>query len=272
MWPKFFLFLQRWRGVILIGLAVAATIWLAIGGELLLYIHPRYVIFTVVMAVIALAFVIASAVVRTPGHADEDAADEDAADGGAADGGAANGRGRQLSKALSISAAAFAAALAVSMVALPAVTLTSATAEQRDINSTALGLGSTDVASVNAGSAGAFETFTVGDWASLLRQTSDLGFYADKPVSVSGFIVPDPGDPQNLFYVSRFVVTCCAVDAQPVGVPVYAPNWSASLAIDDWVSVEGEFSTNPSQSSAQPLAIAPESIEPIEQPSAPYLY
>jgi len=158
------------------------------------------------------------------------------------------------------------------MVALPATTLTSATAQQRDINSTVLDLGTTDIASVNAGSAGAFETFSVVDWASLLRQTSDLSFFADKPVVVSGFITADPEDPENLFYVSRFVVTCCAVDAQPVGVPVYAPNWSSNLKIDDWVEVRGEFATNPSRSSSQPLAVDPSEITPIEQPREPYLF
>ncbi len=254
MWPK----LQRWRGVILVGLAVAATLWLAVAGELVLYIHPRYIVFTVIMALLAVVFVIASAVIRRPRqHDGED--DVDVPIG-------------RWPKTLSLAAVGLATALAIGMVALPATTLTSATAQQRDINSTALDLGSTDIASVNAGSAGAFETFTVVDWASLLRQTSDLSFYADKPVTVAGFITADPEDPENLFFVARFVVTCCAVDAQPVGVPVYAPNWSANFDIDDWVEVRGEFVANPSQSSSQPLAVDPSDITPIEQPREPYLF
>ena len=64
---------QRWRGVALIGIAVVATIWLAFGNELVLYIHPRYIVFTLIMGVLALAFVIASLLVRT--HADDDAAE-----------------------------------------------------------------------------------------------------------------------------------------------------------------------------------------------------
>jgi len=256
MWPK----LQRWRGVILVSLAVAATLWLAVAGELVLYIHPRYIVFTIIMAVLAVGFVVASAFVRA--H-DSNDSDEDA------DADVPIGR---WPKVLTLTAVGLATALAVSMVALPATTLTSATAQQRDINSTVLDLGTTDVASVTAGSAGAFETFSVVDWASLLRQTSDLSFFADKPVVVSGFITADPEDPENLFYVARFVVTCCAVDAQPVGVPVYAPNWSSNLKIDDWVEVRGEFATNPSQSSTQPLAVDPSEITPIEQPREPYLF
>jgi len=254
MWPK----LQRWRGVILVSLAVTATLWLAIAGELVLYIHPRYIVFTITMAVLAVGFVVASACVRP--HASHDS-----------DEGADVPIGRW-PKLLTLTAVGLATALAVSMVALPATTLTSATAQQRDINSTVLDLGTTDIASVTAGSAGAFETFSVVDWASLLRQTSDLSFFANKPVVVSGFITADPEDPENLFYVARFVVTCCAVDAQPVGVPVYAPNWSSNLKIDDWVEVRGEFATNPSQLSSQPLAVDPSDITPIEQPREPYLF
>jgi len=254
MWPK----LQRWRGVILVSLAGTATLWLAIAGELVLYIHPRYIVFTITMAVLAVGFVVASACVRP--HASHDS-----------DEGADVPIGRW-PKLLTLTAVGLATALAVSMVALPATTLTSATAQQRDINSTVLDLGTTDIASVTAGSAGAFETFSVVDWASLLRQTSDLSFFANKPVVVSGFITADPEDPENLFYVARFVVTCCAVDAQPVGVPVYAPNWSSNLKIDDWVEVRGEFATNPSQLSSQPLAVDPSDITPIEQPREPYLF
>jgi len=241
-----------------VSLAVTATLWLAIAGELVLYIHPRYIVFTITMAVLAVGFVVASACVRP--HASHDS-----------DEGADVPIGRW-PKLLTLTAVGLATALAVSMVALPATTLTSATAQQRDINSTVLDLGTTDIASVTAGSAGAFETFSVVDWASLLRQTSDLSFFANKPVVVSGFITADPEDPENLFYVARFVVTCCAVDAQPVGVPVYAPNWSSNLKIDDWVEVRGEFATNPSQLSSQPLAVDPSDITPIEQPREPYLF
>ena len=118
----------------------------------------------------------------------------------------------------------------------------------------------------------AFASFTVLDWASLLRQTSDVGFYAGKPVTVQGFIVPDPDDPDNVFYVSRFFVTCCAVDAQPAGIPVHYPGWASSFATDDWVDVSGEISTNPSRTSTQPLAVIPDAVVPIEQPSDPYLF
>ncbi len=51
--------LRRWRGVLLIGAISIGTVWLATTGQLGLYIHPRYIVFTVIMAVVAIAFVIA---------------------------------------------------------------------------------------------------------------------------------------------------------------------------------------------------------------------
>jgi putative membrane protein len=61
MSPDLLRFVQRWRGVALMSVVVVATIWLAVSGQLILYIHPRYVVFTVIMAVVALVFVAASA-------------------------------------------------------------------------------------------------------------------------------------------------------------------------------------------------------------------
>ena len=140
-----------------------------------------------------------------------------------------------------------------------------------NVGPSALDASSRDAAS---SSDAAFAKFTVLDWASLLRQTSDLAFYDGKPVDVTGFITADPDDPQNVFYVSRFVITCCAVDAQPVGVPVYSPNWSDSYAVDDWVEVTGSFGANQSSRSTQPLAVQPsvDGIVGIEEPDDPYLF
>lgn len=243
---------QRWRGVILIGISVVATLGLMFGNQLVLYIHPRYIVFTIIMAALALLFVAGSIVLRP--HLDDDH------------------EPRRRATWLSATALLLASVVAVSMIVLPPATLTSATASQRDINSTMVGTITHTVSEVDAAPTAAFANFTVVDWSSLLRQTNDLSFYDGKPVDVTGFITPDEDDPQNVFYVSRFVVTCCAVDAQPAGVPVYLPNWEDAIAIDDWVRVTGEFGANPSQKSKQGLALNPDGVAPVEQPSEPYLY
>lgn len=232
---------------------VVATIWLAATGQLILYIHPRYVVFTVIMAVIGLALIIASFVSRPATEDDEPP------------------RGR-LSTTLAAVGIVATLVVAVAMVVVPPATLTSATVSQRDINATSVGTGAQTLDSASSASTGAFAKFSVLDWASLLRQTSDVGFYSGKPADVVGFVTADPDDPQNVFYVSRFVITCCAVDAQPIGVPVYLENWTTQYQLDEWVEVKGQFAANPSRLSKLPIAIDPTTVTKVTQPSDPYIY
>lgn len=244
---------MHWRGVALVVAGLVATLVLAMNGGLVLYIHPRYIVFTVVMTLIALALVAASLFARPSHDHDPEPA-------------------RGLPRLLSVFAIVAAGVIAIAMVGLPAATLTSATAVQRDPSGLSIGKEAQNVDSVSSARSAVFKKFTVVDWASLLRQTSDLSFYDSKPVDVTGFITADPDDPENVFYVSRFVITCCAVDAQPAGVPVYLENWGSSLKADQWVRVTGGFAANPSESSKRPIALHVSTIKPVERPSAPYLY
>lgn len=248
MWPK----VQRWRGVVLSTVVIAATLWLALANQLILYIHPRYVLFTVTMAVLGLVFVVASLVTRGV-HSHEP-------------------RQTRWQGFLSAAAVVVSLAIAAAMIVVPPATLTSATVSQREINGAGVDTGAQTLAEASAAPSAAFASFTVRDWASLLRQTSDLGFYEGKPVDVVGFVTADPDDPANVFYVSRFMITCCAVDAQPLGVPVYLPGWEETYPLDAWVQVTGEFSSNPSSGSRQEIAIAPDGVALVNQPSEPYLF
>jgi putative membrane protein len=250
MWPSF----RRWQGVILCVAALVATVWLGATNQLILYIHPRYIVFTVIMAVLGLALVIGSFVAR---H-DHDHEDDD--------------KPKRLGAVLSIAATVLTLALAVGLIVVPPATLTTATADQRVVNSGSLLTGGTSVAAAASVPTGASAKFTVADWASLLRQTSDETFYRNKAADVIGFVSVDKDDPDNVFYVTRFVITCCAVDAQPVAVPVYLPNWKNGFATGAWVHVIGSFDTDPSTTSKQPITLLPTKTTKTDQPSDPYLY
>ncbi|MGV8852362.1 MAG: TIGR03943 family putative permease subunit [Rhodoglobus sp.] len=245
--------LQRWWGVILIVVAVSATIWLAATQQLVLYIHPRYVVFTVVMAVIALVLGVMSVAVR-PRSSDEAAPK------------------RVWSKVVGGAALALSGVVAISLVVVPPATLSSATASQRDIVGSTVGSDSQNADEVASADQSLISSFTVVDWASLLRQTSDPSFYADKTANVVGFITASDDDPDNIFYLSRFTVTCCAVDAQPTGVAVYSPRWADELEVDAWVEITGTFDTNPSARSDMPLVLVPQKMSVVERPNEPYLY
>ncbi|WP_219731960.1 TIGR03943 family protein [Glaciihabitans sp. INWT7] len=250
--PRF----TRWQGLALCVAALVSTVWLAVTNQLILYIHPRYIVFTVIMAGLGLALVVAS-FWKSPKPDDHDH-------------GEPSPRGYR--RAISVAGTAVTLVVAVALVVVPPATLTTATADQRVINSTQVGSGTKTVDSAASAPAGAFARFTVLDWSSLLRQTTDAGFYRDKTANVVGFITKDSDDPQNVFYVSRFVITCCAVDAQPVGVPVYLPNWQDRFAADQWVKVSGSFETNPSTKSQQSIALVPTATTKVTKPSEPYLY
>lgn len=245
------------------------TVWLAITNQLVLYIHPRYLVFTVIMAVVALLFVVARVLVsdaraRTHDHEhdhehEHEHEDEDGYDA------------HPLQRALSLAALTVAALLAAGAVLLPPATLSAATASQRDITATQTNLDAASLEEASSADGPTFSRYTVLEWSSLLAQTSDPIFYAGKPVSVTGFITPDPVA-DDVFYVSRFIITCCAVDAQPVGVPVYMPDWQTQFTADDWVEVTGEFGANRSSTSSAVIALAPSGVTGVDQPSEPYLF
>ncbi|WP_442544916.1 TIGR03943 family putative permease subunit [Arthrobacter sp. KN11-1C] len=254
----------RWQGVVLSLIGLVATIWLGLTGQLALYIHPRYFVFTVIMAVIAGVLALA-AFALVPGAGDGHLHDHEH-DGDAPDGDDARrsrwGWLRSAGSVLTIVAAV------VALLILPPSTLTTATVAQRDLNGSASALTLKTPALPGKGD---YSSFTVRDWASLLRSGAGQDFFADKTATVTGFISADTTDP-NLFFVTRFVVTCCAVDAQPIGVPVYHPGWQNEFKTDSWVTVTSSFRANPNPASREAIVLMPDSIKPTTQPAQPYVY
>jgi uncharacterized repeat protein (TIGR03943 family) len=258
------LFQSRWRGILLSLIGIVAILWLAVTDQLGLYIHPRYFVFTIVMAVISIVFVLLAFTLparNTPAieqDAHDHTHDHDASP--------ATDRGTRWWAAGSF---ALVLVTGIAMLVLPPAVLTTATVEQRDINGSVTGGDPLETVELAGGD---YTTFTVKDWAGLLRQGAGESFFAGKTPTVVGFITPDADDAENVFYVARFVITCCAVDAQPIGVPVYFPGWQDQYAIDDWVTVTGTFIANPSINSMQALVLTPTDIAPTDRPSQPYVY
>ena len=162
-----------------------------------------------------------------------------------------------------------AAAAVVGLLVLPPSTLSTATVTQRDLNGSASALSGSEAAKLVGAD---YTTFTMKDWISLLRQGVGEEFLAGKTATVTGFVTPDKSDPENVFFAARFVVTCCAVDAQPIGLPVYSPGWQDRYKTDSWVTVSGGFRTNPSQLSDEVLVMVPDSVTPVPEPDSPYVY
>lgn len=241
-----------WRGVIAIAVLAVVSLWLAWEGMLGFYIHPRYNPFTISMAVIAVVLVaIAVSAKAQPHQHDHEPT-----------------RPRR-TRGIEGASLAVVTALVLGALILPPATLSSATAENRSSNEVdALG-----GAVVPDGDVGAeiFATLTVRDWASLLSQNQNPSFYRGKPVSTVGIVTASESS-DDVFLLTRFVVTCCAVDAQPVSIPVYLPGWKQDVAVDSWVRIEGGFQPSPSGATQTPVILVPVDIAPEEVPREPYLF
>ncbi|BAW96976.1 hypothetical protein NIES970_19200 [[Synechococcus] sp. NIES-970] len=128
------------------------------------------------------------------------------------------------------------------------------------------------------------EERTLLDWIRLLNVYPEPDAYTGDPVQIQGFVTHLPQLPENYMMVSRFVLTCCAVDAYPVGLPVRLEGSREDFPPDSWVEVDGEMATETlelnledanTNSSSQPqrqLVIHANAIEPIPTPRNPYEY
>ena len=266
--------MTRWKGLALTLLAAIATVWLGVTGQLGLYINPRYYVFTLIMAGIAFVLTIGALLV-IPGPREDAEHDHVGAvgpDGRGPDAHDVAGAGRRrplLAFGGSLTALVIVAAAAVALLVVPPSSLTSAAVEQRSLNGSSNSLAN---AGPPPGTSDDTSAYSVKDWAALIRQGASADDLSGRTATLTGFVTPDADDPDNVFFVARFVVTCCAVDAQPVGVPVYSPGWSSTYATDSWVTVTGEFEANPSVLSAATTVVRPDSLTAVDQPSEPYVY
>ncbi|PZE86148.1 TIGR03943 family protein [Curtobacterium sp. MCBD17_032] len=242
-------------------LAVAVgTLWLGIADHLDLYINPRYATFTLVLAAVAVPASIAGLVVvaRHGAHAHDGDPEPRPAGGG-----------RLLHVVLGSVAALVTVGTVVAMLVLPPTTLSARTAQQRSVGSASLSDATGAGAPVTLLGSESVDTseYGVKDWAALIRQTTDTTALVGRKLTLTGFVVP--GD-DGSFTLTRFVVSCCAVDAQPVGIGVTTDDDVPDEGA--WVRVEGALAANPDTASDARLVIRAADVTPVDQPSDPYEY
>ena len=237
---------------LLVVLGVAA-LGLAATGRLSLYVHPRYVALTVLMAGVGLVVATAGLVLRdrtgpesSPLHEHDHA---------------------RLRSVVLPARALLVVAVAFAVLVLPPSTLSASLRADR-------GLASSDRL-LDEGSAerlvGADTTsFSVRDWAVLLQQ-GGADAVVGQPVDVTGYVL-DRGEDDS-FYVARLVISCCAVDAQPIGVAVRRPGWRSSIRPDTWVRVRGTFADDSTAAAdTHPAIIDPTSVTVVPEPRNPYVF
>ena len=88
---------------------------------------------------------------------------------------------------------------------------------------------------------------------------------AGSPVEFVGFVDRTTGMPADEFYLTRFLVTCCAADAVSLRVRVVgAP--PGELRQDQWVSVSGRI-----YPLGREVLVHASAVTPVKRPERPYL-
>ncbi|QSJ16412.1 TIGR03943 family protein [Nostoc sp. UHCC 0702] len=109
------------------------------------------------------------------------------------------------------------------------------------------------------------------DWVRTLSVYPEPDSYAGQKVKVQGFVLHPPDLAKEYLFLARFVLSCCAADAYPVGLPVKLPNNQQQYAADTWLEIEGQMTTENLVGKRQ-LTIAATSLKKIPQPQNPYSY
>lgn len=124
-------------------------------------------------------------------------------------------------------------------------------------------------AAVQGATAKADTERSVLDWVLDFQASGTDGEnFAGRSAHVMGFVHREADDPADAFWLTRYVVGCCVVDAMPVGLRVVWPD-APALEADSWVRVEGQLAEN--VSAAAPWLEA-QSVVVIPPPNQPYLY
>jgi uncharacterized repeat protein (TIGR03943 family) len=121
-------------------------------------------------------------------------------------------------------------------------------------------------------SATAPEERSLVEWIRTLNVYPEPDAYTGQKVKVDGFVIHSNEIPENYLVISRFVITCCAADVYPVGLPVKLPTGDRSAyAPDSWLQVQGEMITETLNNKRQ-LVIQAKSLTEIPEPENPYDY
>lgn len=124
-------------------------------------------------------------------------------------------------------------------------------------------------AAVQGATAKADTERSVLDWVLDFQASGEDGDnFSGRSADVVGFVHREADDPADAFWLTRYVVGCCVVDAMPVGLRVVWPD-APALEADSWVRVEGQLAESPD---APAPWLDAQSVIVVPPPNQPYLY
>lgn len=115
------------------------------------------------------------------------------------------------------------------------------------------------------------EERTLIEWVRTISSYPEPDAYKGQKAKITGFVVHSPDQPDNMFLLTRFVITCCAADVYPVSLPIKINESRASYPPDRWLQVEGQADVDNSNGKRQVVIVA-SNITAIAEPKNPYDY
>lgn len=88
-------------------------------------------------------------------------------------------------------------------------------------------------------------------------------------ISVIGRVARPEDTPEGTFILFRFLISCCAADAQPIAVLVRVPDTSLP-EVDKWVEIRGR-TTIETIRGIKALILEADTVKEIPAPSSPYI-
>ena len=160
---------------------------------------------------------------------------------------------------------------------IPPNVLTSTTALQRGVMETLPATHSQPQAFITSTKP---EERSLIDWVRTLNAYPEPDAYQGQPAHITGFVVDLPELPDNYLLLSRFIITCCAIDASPIGIPIQLNNTQKKYPSDTWLEVTGKMTTATLAvrdradqiREKRQLVVSATSIKQIPTPSDPYAY
>ncbi|MCC6643220.1 TIGR03943 family protein [Candidatus Peregrinibacteria bacterium] len=148
------------------------------------------------------------------------------------------------------------------------------TLSSQAFDSRSSGLGNELVLSRNDSKPSAFvintEKRELIDWIRLFAQSDKPEDFVSLKAKVSGFVSRDEALPEGYFTIARYVISCCAADARPVGILVKYDPSKFNLKTDQWIELKGHFVVEEIAGEKKPVLELVEYQE-IAVPDNPYI-
>lgn len=108
-------------------------------------------------------------------------------------------------------------------------------------------------------------------WIRTLTVYPEPDEYAGQPVNIDGFAIHNPDLPDNYLTLARFIITCCAADVYPVGLPIKLPENRSAYPPDQWFQVKGQMISE-TLNDERTLVVQADELTEIPEPENPYDY